>query len=516
MLVTLLLISADLLMEFGSGSTEIASGKFIATGYESGNIYDPLEILDLGEDRWLPAPYRAREQKATYRIVSVDDSNMDFFGITLTDLAVLEQASERTEPEAQLLVSLDPNHNVVAGRGERIWFSGPNGEVLVKGQDVLYSDHDRVFLMKQDGWEGYLSNAVVDIVSNPMFQSRASTYASLGIPVDVELFSRPRLSMNCQGMPKYPEQWRVKCVDPLAEPARVYRHDSQLPAARDETLGVREIMVDYGAQAQPNHNMSRFRRARRMSSGSSRGRALRNVLAGDGTVIMMSMTAAVAVDRNGSNAVMCLQLISGVGESNALVCRERDWGTVEKVAIAYKSLQMSVASYEDAWKIHSSWMNGAESGIPTKLKWISNSLSEWSGQSTSDVKTVATLNLCFIVGLSIITMAAVMGAALSIKYKLQLRDSGLDAGDMTIEGSRRILAMSALTKYNCSKVPLFSRLTAILRSGNQACHLSTFYREDVDILSVIQTKADKFILLGGADNGAGAFDGGTTSKASFK
>lgn len=67
---------------------------------------------------------------------------------------------------------------------------------------------------------------------------------------------------------------------------------------------------------------------------------------------------------------------------------------------------------------------------------------------------------------------------------------------LTIDGSRRMLAMSALTSYNCSRIPRSPPKTILTKSGDMTCHLETTYSEGLDSVDVKSAEAEGLVLMG--------------------
>ncbi|CDF40601.1 unnamed protein product [Chondrus crispus] len=287
-------------MEFGSGSLEVPSDNVHRTGYEGVGIHTQLEILSLGGDRWVPAPFRPRPHKTTYEVFHLNDTTARRLNITEDDLDNLKAAAAAIDPQIQLITSPGDGEYLDAGRGDVVWFTGPYGIALVKDRLVIYSSGPERYVLLERDWPGYPSIALIDIVSGRIVKDGAYSYASQGMPVSVELIDKPKLVLDCEGMPLYPEQWDVKCVDPLLEPARAYRHDAGLPKVEDEMLRVHELTVNYGVRVEDDIDRNAFYLARSMSSGVDNRRSTSIVLLSDDTSLVLSRTVALMVRQKGS------------------------------------------------------------------------------------------------------------------------------------------------------------------------------------------------------------------------
>ncbi|CDF36219.1 unnamed protein product [Chondrus crispus] len=192
---------------------------------------------------------------------------------------------------------------------------------------------------------------------------------------------------------------------------------------------------------------------------------------------------------------MCLAPV-GAGKFGRSICRRKLWDSSDELVSAYQALQLSTVDFESLWFTRTRWDEASDLRVVTRVLWISDNLKVRSGTARFETRTVATVNELFISGLAIIAGVMVTGAVICLYYWRASRDVTESCRFLTLDGSRRVMAMSYVDRYNCGKVPISPPLTSLLRSGERSCHLSTYYLSDEDPISMKEIEESKLLILG--------------------
>ncbi|CDF38632.1 unnamed protein product [Chondrus crispus] len=316
----------------------------------------------------------------------------------------------------------------------------------------------------------------------------------------VELVAKPDLALTCDDgvddAVEYPKTWAVTCTDEVGGPPRLKRHDRNLSPPDQSVLLTQQVEVNYGRRMVSFSELNDFSTATLVPSSSGRRRSVEQVLIGNKTYLVRLKTMSVSMVKDGPHSVICLRHDSGLGIAGEQTCRGRTWGREDELVSAFMALQISAANYDTAWELFGSWSRGPEQGFTTKVQWISATLGDRSGRFAADTKSVATVNLYFFSGIALLALSLAAGA---VVWFLSIQKSSREAVpvQMTIELSRRVLAMSAVTKYNCSMMPLDSPVTMIARRNDVSCHLETTYLDDMEPVSSSIMADEALVLLGG-------------------
>ncbi|CDF32783.1 unnamed protein product [Chondrus crispus] len=104
-------------------------------------------------------------------------------------------------------------------------------------------------------------------------------------------------------------------------------------------------------------------------------------------------------------------------------------------------------------------------------------------------------------GILIIAGAFTVGVILVLLSYPSAEHAGSGISKLTIDGTRRVLAMSLLTKYNCGLQPRVAPCTVLIQTGECTGHLETSYLEDLEPVPLAALGGEsKLVVLGGAPN----------------
>ncbi|CDF37328.1 unnamed protein product [Chondrus crispus] len=369
------------------------------------------------------------------------------------------------------------------------------GAILRNSHVILFNDLES-YILRETG--NVTSIAIIEMVNNVhMRWLGMEVYRVMDRLLVVEMHEAPRLSFDCIRSPAYPRSWDVRCVDPRLEPNSVRRHDASLPGRGEDSLMQHDVVVDFGQRSDPDIKWESVQVWRFLSASQATGRIDRLIMSGPNITVAGSRIYLVAVIRGGPQPSICIHARGRLEGGNGMVCRSRRWPSEMVMLSAFQALQITANNYEFLWETSSFWASTDNERAETVVKWVSTSLEHVRGVSLSDVQTVATVNHYFLAGFVIILLSMAAGAVSILGLSLGSRGAHGDYWYLTLEGSRRVLAMSALSRLNCNRTPNKSPLTALVRTGDLTCHVSTYYGRDVEVLGDGIIKAGKLLVLGG-------------------
>ncbi|CDF34264.1 unnamed protein product [Chondrus crispus] len=494
--VAFILLSADLLIEFGSGSSDVASGNMIATGYGAAGRSQPLDVRRNSDGTWSPALRSQRIVNATYQVYEVDLVPDEAWGITERDIQVIKSTRSAVEVEGRVISSAIPDQWMLTGNGRELWFSGRAGAALVKDDKLLITTGLASFVLLETSWTGEASIAVTEIVSNLLFVTYLQICSDYNITVTVRMDKLPQLMLDCDGNTEYPASWQVVCVDVSIRPSEVVRHDGNLLPPALTTLKSQSIKIDYGKRVEMKIPWAIFDEVDSRPS-SSPDRSIRTeTFNGENATLVVTETGGMLMMREGRQVTCCLSVIGDMDNKGLPACRMQDGRSENEADAMFKALQLASADYNKIWRIYHSWIKGDEERSQTEVNWISTELQTELGSLISDVKTVATINIFFIIGVGIILVTFLVGASVHVFYRLKLVKVEPSCRRITLETSRRVLAMSASCKYNCGMVPGAPPRTSVVRSGDKTCHLDTSYSLQDDSISATEAAKEGLVLVG--------------------
>ncbi|CDF32221.1 unnamed protein product [Chondrus crispus] len=308
--VAFILLSADLLIEFGSGSSDVASGNMIATGYGAAGRSQPLDVRRNSDGTWSPALRSQRIVNATYQVYEVDLVPDEAWGITERDIQVIQNTREAVEADGQIITSAIPEQWMLTGNGRELWFTGFAGTALVKDDKLLFTNGFESFVLLETSWTGEASIAVTEIVSNLLFVTKIQFYSDLNITVTVRMDKLPQLMLDCDGNTEYPASWQVVCVDVSIRPSEVVRHDGNLLPPALTTLKSQSITIDYGKRVEMEIPWAIFDEVDSRPS-SSFDRSIRTeTFNGENATLVVTQRAGVLMMREGRQVTCCLSVIA--------------------------------------------------------------------------------------------------------------------------------------------------------------------------------------------------------------
>ncbi|CDF41264.1 unnamed protein product [Chondrus crispus] len=156
-----------------------------------------------------------------------------------------------------------------------------------------------------------------------------------------------------------------------------------------------------------------------------------------------------------------------------------------------------LSDFRKIWGVFQAWKVGKKTTSPTEVRWLSNEMQCEQGELLSDKKLIATVNELFLIGSGAVLFAVLAGLSVCSFYARRASKWPPVCRALTIDSSRRVMAMSKLSKYNCSGVPTKPPMTLIMRSGENTCHFETTYDDRIDPIGMSDAHKEKLILLGG-------------------
>ncbi|CDF37331.1 unnamed protein product [Chondrus crispus] len=394
------------------------------------------------------------------------------------------------------------NEWILASRGKDIWFAGQAAAVLVRGRRLILFTGTELYVLEEDSAEGSPSIAVVEIASSLFFKRSLRRHSYAGSVVSFELQAQPRLRINCTDAPAYPKQWGIQCVDSKVSRTVIIKHDSTDNGLESGLFDTHRLTLDYGtATRKLVVPWSEFDFGRSRPASRPTNKMEVEVMASNDTVLVMKETSSLMISHSGHRAIICLGLTGDPLYAEGMECREKDWGNLASMASAFRSLQIETAKFSRAWEIYHQWRTEANTSAPTRTTWIAKDLRVTRGRCLRDTHTVATVNTHFFAGISILLSNLVCGVFVYVWLKNTTLDGEFREKSLTLDSSRKVLAMSNLTRFNCDRTPEATPWTAIVRSGDRSCHLETSYGSESDVIDINVKRSEKLILMGHRGNG---------------
>lgn len=220
--VTVALFTADLLIEFRSGTAARVSDKLVDVGYNNLEFEVPMEVRDLGKRRWAPARRLYRDFNASYRVWGGANYQESGYTLTESDLEIIRNPTDIPRSDRQVLPgdTYIFDEWVVLGSGEDLWFSGGAFMALLRDKYVILFSGDQVYVLDEISNRGDPSIAVVEMVINKLFWDNLAVHSRFGNTLVVEMYRPPSLSIDCGRAPEYPSSWDVGCIDPSTQLGR--------------------------------------------------------------------------------------------------------------------------------------------------------------------------------------------------------------------------------------------------------------------------------------------------------
>lgn len=501
------LVAADLMIEFGTGSAEVAAGNTLTTGYSLTGGSSLIETRQVGQGIWAPTTRTPNRLNVTYDVgekMSLYDENN-----TLDERAWNIFLEHRSGAIAgfQPLIADTPSEQILAGSGDEIWFQGGSGTIIVRGSEVIYCDWYFAYRLTQQDYRGHPSIAILEMLTSGVWSTHIRLtrllYQIDPFSVTIELNSLPVIAVDCDTTPEYPDAWGVECINGKTRLGEFRRHDRVQTDDKDTVLRSYNITVEYGERVQPREELELLKHTKFIPAGSSSRRTDIVLLWGEGLEVIRSLSFELKLYTEGVSSVICIKFIEVKDLDGGEECRRRDWADPTERAAAFQALQISLANRRHLRDIFEVWSSSGNASALTQVLWISEALSDHRGTLLSDVKTVATLNNYFIIGVTIIFISFMAGVINLVVHWRLGRENPESCRYLTLESSRRIAVMSARSRYNCSQIPNRAPITAILRSGDFTCHLSTSYSEQPESLSLPACRKEGLLLMGWSNTSLG-------------
>ncbi|CDF41378.1 unnamed protein product [Chondrus crispus] len=497
-LATVTLVAAELLMEFGTGSVSVPGSTLTYGGYHLNTTSQPIDVLSTGEGIWRMLKSSDRVTGASMRLHGLTDRMMASYSVTAEELQVLRSTIERGEGEYAILDSLDPMDKLATSRNGSLWFAGVGGAVLFRGSNFLYYDGASDFYIID--WStklGNLSLAPLELVMDPGFRANVPAYALGGLDLRIEALGKATLTLECETPHDYPTDWNVSCEGGVGEPVSFIRSDESYSSTREDSLIMYDLTVDFGERVQAPVSAKQFKTVRVLPSGSSRKRSVTHVYEGVGVTAVQLRTSVIFAIHSEGTDFICLAMGSSLPFWGDIACRSREWRSEQEKVSAILALQVATSSYKTAWTIHKDWMTGDPLSTHTTVHWLSENLSERRGVSMFSTETVATVDILFLIGLLLVAVVGMCGVGLLLVSARAVSPNYRGPRRVTLETSRRILAMSNASKYNCHVTPRLAPTTFVTRTGDLTCHFETTYDCANEAIGYAEVARDGLVMLGG-------------------
>lgn len=132
LIATILLGCSDLLMEFGSSTAEVSTGRTIVTGYELAREHVPIEVVSIGRGQWAPTAITPVGHRTTYRVRAFKNAPEDGVVLTTADFLMFSKSRSVTMSGGQTAET--PEEWTIAG-GTRLY--GSRGERLLSSSRMI-------------------------------------------------------------------------------------------------------------------------------------------------------------------------------------------------------------------------------------------------------------------------------------------------------------------------------------------------------------------------------------------
>ncbi|CDF36171.1 unnamed protein product [Chondrus crispus] len=166
-------------------------------------------------------------------------------------------------------------------------------------------------------------------------------------------------------------------------------------------------------RTRPDINWDVLLESRSVSASQDTGRVASEVLYSVNVTLVTTRTIGAILVRGGVKASICLVPMTHFNDTSDLICRVRTWDDEKEMLSAFQAIQLTAANYNNLWQISTHWADPDNELAHTRVSWISPQLKERRGRVMSDVRTVATVNVFFLVGVTIVVAVLLMGCCLS-------------------------------------------------------------------------------------------------------
>lgn len=342
-------------------------------------------------------------------------------------------------------------------------------------------------------------DGIIELAANPESNRETRRAADLGAKVRIYMHDRPVFSIDCRPV-KTEEHWEVHCSKEAGIQSRLLAHDRTARRKEEVAIRVTEAEVNYGSKSDseaptlgeaivahwyPASPMSQRRHLVVFSSSEQDG--------------ILFTEGAMKYQFISGRGVVCPNVGMGEGEVPNIHCRQRKWDSSLEFHKAVSMLHATLSGRSELKRLYNAWqLNSQEANVTVKA-YARHGGGEYARLKYSEI-TVVRLGWLFISGACVHIVVIISGLALLINVRYRSRSEESQLPPVDLEATRRILAMSSCTKYNCNMVPKAAPRTAILKTSGITAHLQTWYPGDADETCVSDRTWSSRELLMGTEN----------------
>lgn len=407
------LLIADFLIEFGSGSVDIPTRARHRTGYSGAGFRTPLYAGMKAGGSWVPTKRLSRDFSTTYEVGEVNVDNLVEAGFEQSHVEELVAITKVTFSGGQSLVSSNAKEWVLTGGTDMPWFLGIVGAAMLNEPFVLFCDALECYLLKERNWKGSPSIAVAEMVTSLQFRSSVWEAVKHGYILEMQMFEKPVVTINCGQETAYPADWKVECVEPGVGPARILRHDRHVTPAGLNPMRLFAIEVDFGEPTEAGIPWNDVDKVSVQLGGFDNQQLVKIVYAGGNFTMFMTESVGVLIKWAGEIGTVCVQITGALRTEGEVICRRKEW-QAEELSLVVKSLILTLSNVENVWPLINEWRDRGRGTTQTRLAWISGTIDDTRAEYLNEFKTEATVNLAFIAGVWLITMVLLVGVLLAI------------------------------------------------------------------------------------------------------
>ncbi|CDF34310.1 Hypothetical protein CHC_T00008292001 [Chondrus crispus] len=470
-IITLLI--AEIAMEFGSGSTQIGKGIARDVGYEN---LDPgirlkFSYVPSEDARPISVPYGSLPQ--TYSVRERQWSDIQALNLTLSEADVLRGNSGDHELEDFHLPSEEKAKWLRITVGKYPIVTGSNANAICAAGFMWIWARDKLFtLAGKDnlGNEG----CPLEVLLSDSTIGGINLAAAQEVQFVLREPSEPEILAPCTTLSNVPATLNIQCLRDGGEPPRVeWRRQNWIVGAVSE-LETSEVVVDYGEKIE-EEEAGEIRSVEASRSEAVPGRQNSLIIRRDRGVEITRRQFSFDFNWANDSITICVRQLCHFGDFSPRLCRKRRWRYRMEAVSAFRALQLSTVNVGRAWAVKESWQHDSDQ-TRTPVLWLSSDLGSANGYLRSETREVATLSPLFFLGLGLFTAMVVVSSWAHLYFSVTSRNVPASIRAITIDQTRRILAMSNLTRFNCGKIPASAPETLIMQTGDMQCHLETTYQ----------------------------------------
>lgn len=503
MVLVIALFLADLSMEMGSDAVYVS--RVVDSGYSNG-LGTPEDLLL--SSRWAGPrkhEFTIRERfKYTLLAESVEtweppsDSDSSWCNQSVRELERIVSRNESTE--SRRIRTVDPDVTISTGidSGCR-WYRGPVGTTVVHGAKLLIKTSAYPVRLVRARSAKEASDLAVELLLSMEVATDLEYATEDHVPLRLSMLHRGSLLVNCQDEVNEPE-WAVQCMASKGDDEALIPHDSDVTPVEKVALKTCMKTIDVGDYVQPRTNFS-VREIQSFPTSNSQIRSHSTIVDGAEVKAYHGNSGGIYYYGTRGRRTTCLGENSANCGKRMTSCFARRWESDADYAEVIVGLQIFLNSsimfrgfidfLEDvsdvgARRVDIPTLRCAPDGIQAELKYSE--------------KEIAGIRPLFLAGLAVYLAAFLAG--IGAWLHLWKRERGLRGRPrgVTLESTRRVLAISHITRYNCNMTPRDPPVTRIVETGPLTCHMETGYGGSSRTAGIDSYPQSKVKLLLGRPN----------------